>query len=206
MVTRVTWKAGEMKSKALVFLLAALVFSLPYKALSDTPRPIASTQIYNNLLSITNPGRLFIPTATPFGNRACFFDNDSTLASSVTTATELSFLHGVTSNVQTQINEIIAGGVSRTVYTTSLSLVIANLARDYLLNADSTLSILYETLPDAVASNGFCIDIKNIGSPANVVTVLTQFSQTIDGQSSYLVSGTFESARICANGSNWFLY
>ncbi len=83
--------------------------SAPFTALAETPRPIAATSIYNNSVSTSNPGQLFIPTVTPFGNSACYFDNNATLASSITTATELSYVHGVTSPLQAQINSIISG-------------------------------------------------------------------------------------------------
>lgn len=102
-----------MKSKLLALLISLWVVTSPFKSLGDTPRPIAASSLYNNLVSITNPGYLYVPTSTPFGNRACYFDNSSTLASSVTTSTELSYLSGATSNIQDQINSIVGGGIDQ---------------------------------------------------------------------------------------------
>lgn len=49
-------------------------------------------------------GLLKIPAATPSPNRAAYFDGTSTIGASTVTATELGYLAGVTSGIQTQIN------------------------------------------------------------------------------------------------------
>lgn len=94
-----------MKSKYIVFLAAFLFASWPFRAGATDPDPrhIYATYLYNGA------GKLYVPTQTAGGDRACYFDTDSVMASSVTTKDELSFLHGVTSPLQTQINNIIAG-------------------------------------------------------------------------------------------------
>lgn len=98
-----------MKSKTPVFLLSLLIASLPFRALAETPRPIFASSIYNGA------GVLYIPTSTPFGNRACLLDENSTIGSSVTTSDELAFVHGVTAPIQNQINAI--GGNAITILT-----------------------------------------------------------------------------------------
>ncbi len=85
------------------FLYLSLVLNTtPFRALAETPRPIFATSIYNGL------GNLYIPTVTPTASQACYFDDNNTLASSITSSTELSYLHGTTSNIQAQINALIS--------------------------------------------------------------------------------------------------
>jgi hypothetical protein len=169
-----------MKSKILV-LLAFLGLTTGLKA--DTARPIMATSIYNNLESLTNPGVVGIPLTTPFANTACFFDNTSTLQSSITTATELSYVHGATSNIQDQINAISGGsGGPRFTNTISTGYTIPTLTVDAIINVNTSVGVIPVVLPDATASRGWCVDVKNLGT--NFVTVSTQFGQTIDGSSS----------------------
>lgn len=86
--------------------LILLVILCTTDALSQvTPRPLAASSLVNGA------GILYVPTTTPLGNRAATFDNNSTLAPSVTTSTELSFVHGATSNLQAQINAVTSGAV-----------------------------------------------------------------------------------------------
>lgn len=94
-----------MKFKNCIFLISFLLSSLPSQATTD-PRPIFATDVYNG------DGHLYIPTATPFGNRACIFDPFSIISYSVTTSDELAFVHGVTSPIQTQINSIGGAAIS----------------------------------------------------------------------------------------------
>ncbi len=194
-----------MKSKA---LLLTLLFALtPWRALAteDTPRPAFFTSIYNNSLSLSNPGILYIPTQTPLGNQACAFDNSSTITSSVTTATELSYVHGATSNLQAQINAISGGsGGPRFTNTVSTGYSIPTLTVDNIINVNTNVGVIPIVLPNATASNGWCVDVKNIG--LNSVAVSTTSMQTIDGQSSDIIADQFDSKHYCAVGGNWFNY
>lgn len=187
-----------MKYRTLLFVSAVLALILIRHAGAETPRPIFASSVYNGA------GYLYIPTVTPLGNRACFFDDNSTVASSVTTGTELAFLHGATSNIQAQINAITAGASARTTVTTTVSLSIPTLSKDYILNVNTGMGPLTETLPDSVASNGFCADIKNIGP--SVVTIAPPFGQTIDGFSSDSLVNQNDSTHYCAISGNWFKY
>jgi hypothetical protein len=98
------------------------------------------------------------------------------------------------------------GGSSRTTNTVSSMFTIPTLTKDYLLNVDTSLGAIPITLPDATASSGWCVDIKNIGSPTNNLTVGTQMSQTIDAAATATINGTMDSRHLCANGGNWFNY
>lgn len=190
-----------MKFKvALYFIVLAVIALAPINALTDiTPRPIFAT-------SITNQGGIFyIPTSTPLNNRACYFDNDSIISSSVTTATELSYLHGVVSPVQAQINGIVAGGgVSRTSNTVSSNFSIPALTGDYVLNVDTSGGAVSITMPSAMVSGSYFVDIKNIGT--HTVTIATVPGQTIDGQASTTIDGQWDSVHLGAIGGQWYNY
>ena len=96
-----------MKSK--LFILLALFIPAIAGAQAHTcavgGRCIQATDIYHG-----SPGSwidFYLPASTPTAQTACYFDSNGAPASSITTATELSYLHGATSNLQTQINDIV---------------------------------------------------------------------------------------------------
>ncbi len=95
-----------MKSKFYSFIASFLLASMPHAANAITPRPIFASSLYNGT------GYLYVPTATPYGNRACFFDSNSVVAASSTTDVELAFVHGVTSPIQTQLNSITGSAIT----------------------------------------------------------------------------------------------
>lgn len=197
------WKWEEMKSKNWTFILMFLLTSFPGEAFAVTPqsRPVFASTIYNNILSTSDPGVIGIPVTPVFGNRACYLDAFTTLQSSITTATELSYLSGVTGPIQAQINGITKA--SRTTNMVMSTFTIPALTGDYILNVNSSLGSISITLPDAVASVGNCVDVKDIGT--NSVTVLPPVGQTVDsGSSDILNSG--DSGHYCAVSSNWFIY
>jgi hypothetical protein len=55
------------------------------------------------------------------------------------------------------------GGGPRTTHVASSNFTIPTLTVDYLLNMDLTSGSLIAQLPDAVASNGYCADVKTTG-------------------------------------------
>jgi hypothetical protein len=75
-----------------------LLFFLALNAHAADPRSIYATTVFNGT------GDLFIPSVTPTAGQACYFDSNSTLASSTATGTELGYVHGVTSAIQTQLS------------------------------------------------------------------------------------------------------
>lgn len=97
-----------MKSKFLITL--ALLISAIAGA-SDHPCPsgrcLQAADIYYG--SSGSWIDLYMPASTPLSNRACVFDSNSALSSSLTTSTEIGYVHGVTSSIQAQINALGAG-------------------------------------------------------------------------------------------------
>lgn len=49
-------------------------------------------------------GILYVPTVTPTASRACVLDAGSAISSATTTSTEIGYINGLTSAVQTQLN------------------------------------------------------------------------------------------------------
>ena len=76
----------------------------------------------------------------------------------------------------------LTGAVSSrwTTSTVSTNTTVPTLTNFELLNVDTSSGPLIITLPDAGASNGFCIKIKNIGSPVHTNTINPPGVQTID--------------------------
>lgn len=92
----------------------------------------------------------------------------------------------------------------RVVGTVSVGTTLATLNSDRIVNVDTSGGGVTIVLPDAVASAGWCADIKNLNS--NTVTINPPGGQTIDGLASDSLSVQNESAHLCAVGGNWFNY
>jgi hypothetical protein len=134
-------------------------------------------------------------------NTAVIANGSQQLASSSTTATELSYVHGVTSSIQTQINSLVAGGgISRIVSSVSTATSAGFAAKtDYVYFVSGATTI---TLPTAVGNTNL-YTVKNTGS--NTVTIATTSSQTIDGSLTITLPVANTSADIVSDGSNWRL-
>lgn len=61
------------------------------------------------------------------------------------------------------------------------------------------------TLLTAAAVTGKLLTIKKIDTSANSVIITTTSSQTIDGQSSYVVSTNYSGVNVQSDGSNWWI-
>jgi hypothetical protein len=97
-------------------------------------------------------------------------------------------------------------GVASTTSTVSANTTVPTLTKNYILGVNSTSSAIAITLPDAVASAGFCVMGKNIGFPANNVTYGTTSAQTIDTQSTFVQNTANDANTFCAINGNWSLY
>ena len=78
---------------------------------------------------------------------------------------------------------------------------------DYALNFSGSTATA-ATLPDATGCSGRMYVIKNgsATSPTPVLTVNTTASQTIDGQSSWILDEPNEVICLASNGTNWIVY
>ena len=78
-------------------------------------------------------------------------------------------------------------------------------ATDHTILGDATTASFQVTLPTAVGATGLMYVIKKIDSSANTVTVGTTLSQTIDGQSTRVLSLQYDGVKVQSNGANWFI-
>jgi hypothetical protein len=59
------------------------------------------------------------------------------------------------------------------------------------------------TLPTAASISGAIVAIKRINSGANVITILTTSSETIDGSTTYSLDSQYKTVYLVSDGSNW---
>lgn len=124
------------------FLLLILVALSVHDAVA-APRNIHADSIINNTSHATPS--LNIPSTLATASTAAVFDPTSTLASSVTTSTELSYVSGVTSPIQTPLNtktQVLAFTAAATVGGAAAQTV----AVSGLLSTDTILSVSQMTV------------------------------------------------------------
>jgi hypothetical protein len=97
---------------------------------------------------------------------------------------------------------IAASGSSgaRTTNSVAANFVIPTLAVDYDLNVTASAQI---TLPDAVASRGFCAVVGDVN--ATTVTVIAPGAQTINGNANDVLTLPHQVHNYCANGGEWWI-
>ena len=96
--------------------------------------------------------------------------------------------------------------IPATTATVTTNTTIPTLTKNYIIDVNTTSGALAITLPDAVASVGYCVKGKNIGSPANNVTYGTTSAQTIDGNSTYVQTTLNDANDFCAINGNWSIF
>jgi hypothetical protein len=70
---------------------------------------------------------------------------------------------------------------------------------------DATTAGFSVTLPTAVGNSGQEYVIKKLDSTANIVTVATTSSQTIDGVTTKTLTTQYQTIRVKSNGANWWV-
>ena len=78
-------------------------------------------------------------------------------------------------------------------------------ATDSVIFANATSAPFSVTLPSAVGVTGKNYIVKRTNAGSNSVTILTTGGQTIDGQSSYLLSAQYAGISVMSNGSEWLI-
>ncbi len=148
------------------------------------PATIGPFSVYTmpNLLPVFGAGlgsTLTLESLTP--NTALISSASDGIISSITTATELSYVHGATSNIQAQINALSGGGIIWNVETTSVSMVAGN---GYISNSASLLTF---TLPSTISVGQiFRVTGENTGGWA----IAQNAGQTIRFGASATTTGT----------------
>jgi len=99
------------------------------------------------------------------------------------------------------------GGASpRTTGTITGDTAIPTLVKDRIVNVDATGGAVVVTLPDATASDGWCLDVKKVDASANAASSAGAGGDTVDGAATYDMILQNEAARLCAVGGDWFVY
>jgi len=78
-------------------------------------------------------------------------------------------------------------------------------ATDYTVAANASTGALSITLPTSVGITGKVYVVKKMDSTANVVTVATTLSQTIDGATTRALSLQYDAISVQADGANWIV-
>ena len=78
-------------------------------------------------------------------------------------------------------------------------------ATDYTVAANASTGALSITLPTSVGITGKVYVVKKMDSTANVVTVATTSSQTIDGATTRALSLQYDAISVQADGANWIV-
>lgn len=100
-------------------------------------------------------------------------------------------------------NLVMFGGeLLHTTYPNSTWAVASN---ENIMLCDATSAGFTATLPTAVGHEGQTYTFKKIDSSANVVTIATTSSQTIDGVTTQALSTQYESITLVSNNANWFI-
>jgi len=167
--------------------------------------------LLNSLLSVINGG------ISLTANRAVISDSAGTaLAASATTSTELGYVSGVTSSIQTQLNakassasptftgqSTFQGGqlVATRVVTSAGAATITS--ADYLVIINKTVGeATVVNLPAGFTNTVFIIKDGKGDALANNITI-TPAAGNIDGSSTYVLNTNYSSATIVYNGTEW---
>ncbi len=133
-------------------------------------------------------------------SRAVALDGSGFLVAATTTATELGYVNGVTSAIQTQLNTkaVIADVFSVTASSGTFS---ATANETHLVDVSAATSAV--TLP-AVAADIFVRIKDKLGSSNTYNITVTPASGTVDGAANDVISSNFASVVYVCDGTNWF--
>ena len=139
--------------------------------------------------------------AATTASRALASDASGFIVPSATTSTELGFVSGVTSSIQTQLDSK-APGFSLSAISGNTNAVVST---TYL--TDSNGGSFTITLP-APSSSGEFVRVKTDADAfANPVSVAPNGAELIDGSNSNIVmDSAFETKTFVSNGTDWFIF
>lgn len=159
------------------------------------------TQLNAKQATITG-GATTIVSSDLTASRALVSDGSGKVAVATTTSTEIGYVNGVTSAIQTQINTKQA--IQRTIVSISSNVTLT--ANAY--HMVSTASARSLTLPSSPTS-GTLITLKDItgSGQTNNITIVRAASETIEGvAASYVMDMTYQSLTLISDASgNWWI-
>lgn len=145
--------------------------------------------------------------AATTASRALVSDGSGFVSAATTTATEIGYVNGVTSAIQTQIDtkqailsSIVSKATADSPYTalTSTDVITINSA------GGPTTVNLYT----AVGNTGRKIKIikTDASSATNIVTIDPNSTETINGAATYLLHTQYQSVTLVSDGTNWVIF
>jgi len=160
----------------------------------------SSTALNNNRVIQSSAGAI-VEAAAITASRALISDANGIPTHATTTSTEIGYVNGVTSAIQTQLDAKQAK--LRTIVNVSSDVTLTTNA----IHLVSTAAARSLTLPSPVS--GTEIIIKDVTGSANVnnITIVRFGSETIEGvAASYTMDQTYQSITLVADGSgNWWV-
>jgi len=153
----------------------------------------------NRLAYNASPGGALSDLAAITASRALESDSNGLPVASAVTATELSYVSGVTSSIQTQLDSKTGANVLSSQNTNFTA------ASNFTYLVDSSGGAIVITLP--APSLGAQFIVKDAGGAAstNSITLDPAGADLIDGQASYILTSDYGSVQLISNGTNWFL-
>jgi hypothetical protein len=175
--------------------------SLVYQTSSGSPTKPASPSAIINASFIPPSGQnLVVNSSTITGGTSGYilYDNAGTVGEKAPSGSGNVVLATQPTLTTPTVNGLIAALTTKTsAYTATAS--------DYTILGNATTASFQVTLPTAVSATGQIYVIKKIDSSANTVTIGTTSAQTIDGQSTRVLSLQYDGVTVQSNGANWFI-
>lgn len=144
---------------------------------------------------ISNTGLVIVDAHT--ANRVVVTGASKELLTSSVTDTELGYVSGVTSSIQTQLNSK-QGLRSINILSASTTTLGSTANTDYIYICNGACTL---TMPTAVGNTNLYV-IKNI---TGTDTINTTSSQTIDGSTSISLTTDYLSITLISDGANWII-
>lgn len=142
-------------------------------------------------------GASTIVTANLTADRALLSNASGKVAASTVTSTELGYVSGVTSAIQTQLAD--KQTLLQTLSVSGNVTLTAN--RIHLVNTSAARAL---TLP--AVSNNLTLIVKDSTGQAETNNItITPASGTIDGAGSFIITSNYGSAHLVSDGSSWYV-
>jgi len=175
---------------------------------------ISNTAITNGNITVGNTTIGLGNTATTVGNLtlqnanitsvAATFPNSYLANSSATLGNTTVTLGSTTTSVgNLTLNNLTVNGFNKALTTKTANYTVT--LTDCTVLANAATGNVTITLPTSVGATGRTYAIKKIDSSANVVTIATTSSQTIDSFTTEVLARQFDAVQVQSDGSNWFI-
>ena len=101
------------------------------------------------------------------------------------------------------LNNLTVNGFNKALTTKTANYTVT--LTDCTVLANAATGNVTITLPTSVGATGRTYAVKKIDSSANVVTIATTSSQTIDSFTTEVLARQFDAVQVQSDGSNWFI-